>query len=44
MKLQLNDIVTTNTEKYVVTTWLHNKEITADITKIERGGNVVYEK
>ena len=44
MILRLNDIVTTVTEQYVVTTWLHGKEMEDDTLKIEREGVVVYEQ
>lgn len=43
MKLHLNDIVTTATEQYVVTGWLHGKEMPNDTVRIERNGKTIYE-
>ena len=40
MILQLNDIIN---DEFVVTTHMHNKEITEDIYKVERDGEVIYD-
>jgi len=43
MTLQLNDIVTTENETFIVTGWLHGKEIPSDTIKIVRNGKEVKE-
>ena len=44
MKLQMNDIVLTETEEFVVTGWLQGKEMPDDTIRITRDRKVVYEK
>ena len=44
MKLQMNDIVLTETEEFVVTGWLQGKEMPDDTIRITRDRKVVYER
>ena len=44
MKLQMNDIVLTETEEFVVTGWLQGKEMPEDTIRITRDRKVVYER
>ena len=43
MTLQLNDIVTTETETFIVTGWLQGSKAPSDTIKIERNGKEVKE-
>ena len=44
MKQQFNDVVTTQTDEYVVTGWLQDQEIPKDTLKVTRNGKTVYER
>ena len=44
MKLQMNDIVLTETEEFVVTGWLQGKNMPDGTIKITRDKKVVYER